>query len=64
VAVAEKLLAASAESLVTPAGPTAARPGTRLLWVHEHLKNLSEKTHTISGPAVRVAELRRTPWWR
>ena len=73
VAIAENLLAASAASLETAPAATSTAPsstapigppGRRLLWVHEHLRHLSEKTHTISGPAVRVAELRRTPWWR
>jgi hypothetical protein len=79
VAIAENLLAADAASLagtdaaavgdtVPSTGPSTGRPsGQRrpeLLWVHEHLHHLSARAHTISGPAIRVAELRRTPWWR
>jgi hypothetical protein len=70
VAIAENLIAADAETLVAPgAGAVAqtvrpARRSPRLLWVHEHLHHLSERAHTISGPAMRVAQLRQTPWWR
>jgi hypothetical protein len=35
-----------------------------LLWVHEHLEHLSAHAEAITGPAVRVAEQRRLPWWR
>jgi hypothetical protein len=70
VTIAENLIAADAETLVAPgAGAVAqtvrpARRSPRLLWVHEHLHHLSERAHTISGPAMRVAQLRQTPWWR
>jgi uncharacterized membrane protein YccC len=79
VAVAEHLLASNAASLVAPdavavggAVPSTRRSNGRpsggrrpeLLWVHEHLQHLSARAQAISGPAVRLAELRRTPWWR
>ncbi len=35
-----------------------------LLWVAEHLQNLSAHAQVISGPASHVAEQRRQPWWR
>jgi uncharacterized membrane protein YccC len=35
-----------------------------LLWVHEHLQHLSSHVSAIAGPASRVAEQRRVPWWR
>ncbi len=35
-----------------------------LLWVHEHLQHLSSHADAITGPAVRIAEQRRLPWWR
>jgi hypothetical protein len=35
-----------------------------LLWVHEHLQHLSDHAEAITGPATRVAEQRRQPWWR
>jgi Fusaric acid resistance protein-like len=35
-----------------------------LLWVQDHLHHLSESAQTVSGPALRVAEARRRPWWR
>lgn len=34
------------------------------LWVHEHLHHLAEHVAVVPAPAQRVAELRRTPWWR
>jgi len=35
-----------------------------LLWVQEHLQHLSSHASAIAGPASRVAEQRRVPWWR
>jgi len=35
-----------------------------LLWVQEHLQHLSSHAGAIAGPASRVAEQRRVPWWR
>jgi hypothetical protein len=35
-----------------------------LLWVQEHLHHLSENAQAVSGPARRIAEVRRRPWWR
>jgi uncharacterized membrane protein YccC len=71
VAIAENLAVADAQSLVAPEAVAVAQTARRtagrvprLLWVHEHLHHLSERARTISGPAVRVAELRQTPWWR
>jgi hypothetical protein len=71
VAIAENLAVADAVGLVAPEAVAVAQTARRatgraprLLWVHEHLHHLSERAHTISGPAVRVAQLRQTPWWR
>ncbi len=44
------------------AGPVARHP--RLMWVREHLYHLSEHTGALAGPAARIAEVRRRPWWR
>jgi uncharacterized membrane protein YccC len=44
------------------AGDGAVHP--HLLWVQEHLHHLSQAAQMVSGPAVRVAEARRRPWWR
>jgi len=44
------------------AGNGAVHP--HLLWVQEHLHHLSQAAQMVSGPAVRVAEARRRPWWR
>ncbi len=35
-----------------------------LLWVHEHLQQLSSHARVITDPASHVAEQRRLPWWR
>ena len=42
----------------------AVRVHGHVLWVREHLQHLSERAHTIGGPATRLAELRTRPWWR
>jgi hypothetical protein len=55
--------------------PVVPKPGTpdldasvalhpHLLWVQDHLHHLSESAQMVSGPALRVAEVRRRPWWR
>src|SRR5271169_6784148 len=36
----------------------------QLLWVHEHLQDLSSHAQVITEPATHVAEQRRLPWWR
>jgi hypothetical protein len=35
-----------------------------LIWIREHLDHLESHADTIPGPATRVAEQRRVPWWR
>jgi uncharacterized membrane protein YccC len=35
-----------------------------ILWVHEHLQHLVQHAPVLIEPALRVAELRRIPWWR
>ncbi|HEY2307336.1 MAG TPA: hypothetical protein VGI05_15780, partial [Streptosporangiaceae bacterium] len=35
-----------------------------MLWVGEHLYHLAERGQAITGPAVKVAELRQLPCWR
>jgi uncharacterized membrane protein YccC len=42
--------------------PVARHP--HLMWVREHLLHLHESAEAIPGPADRIAELRRRPWWR
>jgi uncharacterized membrane protein YccC len=34
------------------------------IWLCEHLDHLSEHLVELVGPAVRIAEMRRRPWWR
>jgi uncharacterized membrane protein YccC len=51
--------------------PGSARPESgsfldhpHLLWVLENLHHLSQSAQSVSGPALRIAEVRRRPWWR
>jgi hypothetical protein len=44
--------------------PAHEMPHPHLLWVQEHLHHLSQSAQTVSGPALRVAQARRRPWWR
>jgi hypothetical protein len=39
-------------------------PHPHLLWVQEHLHHLSISAQAVSGPALRLAEIRQRPWWR
>ena len=34
------------------------------VWLCEHLDHLAEHLPELTAPAIRVAELRREPWWR
>ena len=43
---------------------SAPRLHPHLLWVQEHLHDLGRSAHSVSRPALRVAEARRVPWWR
>jgi hypothetical protein len=52
---------AGAEEVIAPAHQL---PHPHLLWVQEHLHHLSASARTVSEPALRVAEIRRRPWWR
>jgi uncharacterized membrane protein YccC len=49
-------------AVTTEATPIPARP--HLVWVREHLHHLSTHAQGLGGPAMRLAELRRRPWWR
>ncbi|MGH3278404.1 MAG: FUSC family protein [Trebonia sp.] len=44
--------------------PVRELPHPHLLWVQEHLHHLSASTRAVGGPALRLAEIRRRPWWR
>ena len=44
--------------------PAHQLPHPHLLWVQEHLHHLGASTQTVSGPALRLAEVRQRPWWR
>jgi uncharacterized membrane protein YccC len=44
--------------------PAHDLPHPHLLWVQEHLHHLSISAQMVSGPALRLAEIRQRPWWR
>jgi hypothetical protein len=44
--------------------PAHQLPHPHLLWVQEHLHHLSASARTVSEPALRMAEVRKRPWWR
>ncbi len=44
--------------------PAKQLPHPHLLWVQEHLHHLSTSAQMVSEPALRLAEIRRRPWWR
>ena len=55
----------------TSDGADAAAGGTmpvhhhpHVLWVREHLDHLRQNLPAVTEPALHMAELRRTPWWR
>jgi hypothetical protein len=52
---------AGAEEVIAPAQQL---PHPHLLWVQEHLHHLSASAQTVREPALRMAEIRRRPWWR
>jgi hypothetical protein len=45
-------------------GGMPVRLHPQILWVSEHLHHLRQSLPAIAEPALHVAELRRTPWWR
>jgi uncharacterized membrane protein YccC len=50
-----------------PDGPCTEGPPhyhPEALWVRDHLRHLESHAASITGPATRLAWLRRTPWWR
>jgi hypothetical protein len=55
------VIAAAAPGIVA-AEPELPHP--HLLWVQEHLHHLSISAQAVSGPALRMAEIRQRPWWR
>lgn len=55
-----------AGDLTLPVPPVISGTGRHphLLWIAEHLHHLSQSAQTVGGPARRLAEVRRRPWWR
>jgi uncharacterized membrane protein YccC len=54
----------AATTTVDTVDPAHQLPHPHLLWVQEHLHHLSQSAQMVSGPAQRLAEIRRRPWWR
>jgi hypothetical protein len=52
------------EAVTEQIAPAHQLPHPHLLWVQEHLHHLSASAQTVSGPALRLAEVRQRPWWR
>ena len=53
----------AAAAAISPCGSAAAYRSDAL-WVGEHLDHLEAHAGDITGPAERLARLRRRPWWR
>lgn len=50
-----------------PDGPCTDGPAhyhPEALWVRDHLRHLGAHAADVTGPAARLASLRRIPWWR
>jgi hypothetical protein len=61
----ERAVAALAAPAFTSADVVDASSGSHYgVWLCEHLDHLSEHLGELVEPAVRVAEIRRRPWWR
>jgi hypothetical protein len=50
--------------LQAPISSSQDQPHPHLLWVQDHLHHLSRSAQAIAEPALRLAEVRRHPWWR
>jgi hypothetical protein len=50
--------------LHAPISSSPDQPHPHLLWVQDHLHHLSRSAQAIAEPALRLAEVRRHPWWR
>jgi uncharacterized membrane protein YccC len=63
-ALADGTAHAKGAAALASMAPAQQLPHPHLLWVQDHLHHLSESAQMVSGPALRVAEARRRPWWR
>jgi uncharacterized membrane protein YccC len=55
----------AADMLSTPSlGPPVLDTTPYAVWMCEHLDHLSEHLQELTGPALKLADLRRRPWWR
>ena len=61
---ADRTALLSATTAVDSMAAAHPMPHPHLLWVQEHLHHLSQSAQTVSAPALRLAEVRRRPWWR
>jgi hypothetical protein len=61
----EGTLAALEPPTLAPRDRAEASSGSHYgIWLGEHLDHLSEHLGDLVQPAVRLAEIRRRPWWR
>jgi uncharacterized membrane protein YccC len=55
----------SAAELKTPSlGPAVLDASPYAVWMCEHLDHLSEHLEELAAPALKLADVRRRPWWR
>ena len=52
------------QPLSAPEPADSGRAHPHVLWVQEHLHQLARSAPAISEPALRIARIRRHPWWR
>ena len=60
-------IAVPAALAAAPDGPCTDGPAhyhPEALWVRDHLRHLGAHAADVTGPAARLALLRRIPWWR
>jgi uncharacterized membrane protein YccC len=55
----------SEDALSTPSlGPPVLDTSPYAVWMCEHLDHLSEHLAELAAPALKLADMRRRPWWR
>jgi uncharacterized membrane protein YccC len=63
-AAPEEIVAPHEEKHTPVPSGRAAHYHPQTLWVREHLHHLRQHVASIPEPALHLAEVRRTPWWR
>ena len=57
-------IVAPLEELHTTSPGAGVHHHPQTLWVREHLHHLRQHVASLPEPALHLAEVRRTPWWR